>query len=244
MSTEILPSGTDGYDISTTKEYVYGVGETTTIKKTGDVTQIEALYEADIETIQGGDSSISSLTFNSRNGRGETTILYEPAEDDPEAEEDGAQELVAIDVIRPIYTAPYFKSLDYTQVGDVRRTVADGVREVDAGWVDLQKVLFKHLIMGRDTYYETAYIFRKTFKTSSSSALNRSASDINTVVALPALSSAMQNMIDSLPVGEWLKRPTQVRNMSKSGYDVSEEYLWAPIWSVVYGGTFTGEAIV
>jgi hypothetical protein len=57
---------------------------------------------------------------------------------------------------------------------------------------------------------------------------------------LPEMSSRLKNQIDALPTGEWLKKPTQVRYLGKEGTDVSLEYQWAPKWSVIYGGTFTG----
>jgi hypothetical protein len=243
MGNEILPSGAEGWDETTQKEWVSGLGEKIITTKSGDVTQIEAIYEAD--KLAGiDDSLISSVTLNSKAGKATTVMTTTPNEDDPTTAEDGNQELLAIDVIRPLYTAPYFQSLTYTEVGDVRRAKEDGIREVVGGWNALQQKLFKHIIMGRDKYYETAYIFRKTFITSSNATLQRSATNINTVQSLPDLSAGMENLIDSLPTGEWLKRPTQCRYLGKSGYSVSEEYLWAPNWSVVYGGTFDGSAIV
>jgi Tfp pilus assembly protein PilN len=62
----------------------------------------------------------------------------------------------------------------------------------------------------------------------------------NTVTALPRLSNALNKLIDSLPTGEWLKKPTTVQNAGRKGWTVTLTYQWAPQWSIIYGGTFTG----
>lgn len=236
---EKLPVASDGISTKVTKNWVSGRGESVSTVKSGVNSDVSALYEA-AKNAALNNSLISGLDFVDQNGRGTFTMLETPSQLDPAISDKGNQELLAIDVIRPIYASPYFDGLIYSQIAEVRKATESGVTEVVPAWAALQKTLFYHIIMGRTKYYETAYVFRKTFRTSSNTALNRVASNVNTVQPLPALSTPMQNLIDSLPEGEWLKRPVQCRYVGKKGFDVSEEYLWSPKWSVVYGGSFTG----
>jgi hypothetical protein len=152
-----------------------------------------------------------------------------------------------VDVNRSIYLAPYFAALTSYEILAVRKAYEDQ-GEADAGWGALQNQLFGHLVHGQEEYLETAYILRQTFRTNSTRSIRKAASQINQVCKpvnatgpdFPNLSSKMKAQVDALPSGEWLKRPTQVRYIGKDGTDVSLEFQWAPKWSVVYGGTFTG----
>jgi hypothetical protein len=152
-----------------------------------------------------------------------------------------------VDVNRSIYLAPYFSDLTSYEILEVRKVFEDQ-GEADGGWNVLQTHLFGHLVHGQEEYLETAYVLRQTFRTNSTRTITKAASQINQVCKpdnatgpdFPNLSSKLKAQIDSLPDGEWLKRPTQVRYIGKEGTDVAMEFQWAPKWSVVYGGTFTG----
>jgi hypothetical protein len=50
----------------------------------------------------------------------------------------------------------------------------------------------------------------------------------------------MSRLIDDLPKGEWLKKPTVVQSAGNGFFTVRVTYLWAKKWSVVYGGSETG----
>lgn len=239
---EVYPSTAEPRDERVAASYQPGEGEHITTTISGTAADIEALYGLAKVSASNPPSRVTSLTFEKRNGRGtisqvEARVLggwWGSVEG-----RTGKQELLAIDVIRPIWAAPYW-DLGYVQLGEVRRAYEDGVLEVDGDWDLKQKQLFGHLVNGYESYYETAYVFRRTFNASSGRLLAANTSVVNQVAPLPSLSPTLTRLIDALPTGEWLKRPTSVRNLERNGWEVSEEYLWAPKWSVVYGGTFTG----
>jgi len=216
-------------------------GEEKGVEYTGPVSLIEAQYEADL-LLLGTDPNKTQLDY--RESRGRATYRVSNARTiaggfyDPET--GGLQELSAVDVPRSWMWAPYFDEVSTKTKAIIRRAIEDGVDDI-VGIVSGEKAyqLFGHLVRG-DNYYETAYIFRRTFRTNSSATLMLAASNINRVVELPRLNTRLRNLIDSLPIGEWLKRPVTCRFLGAEGWDVSDEYLWAPQWSVVYGGTFTG----
>jgi hypothetical protein len=240
---EILPSTGDPIEVTRTRTATADRGEETITTKRGPVALVEAQYEADLAGL-AFDPDKSQLSFDATgNGRGTYRITNARSLtggiSDPET--GGLQELSSVDVSRPWYTAPYFATLSTEEIALTRRAVEDGIGD-PVGVLSGQKSyqLFGHMVRG-DNYYATAYLFRRTFRTTSGSVLVLAASNINTVQPLPALNSTVGNLIGSLPVGEWLKRPTTCRYLGREGWDVSDEYLWAPQWSVVYGGTFTGE---
>jgi hypothetical protein len=104
----------------------------------------------------------------------------------------------------------------------------------------LEQELFGHLVHGQETYIETAYEFRQTWVVESTKALKLASSNANTVQDLPPLGKTLENLIDSLPSGEWLKKPTTCRSLGKNGWEVTVTYQYAKKWSVIYGGSFTG----
>jgi len=241
---EILPTSSDGLETTTQKTWTQDRGEEIVTRTTGDRASVEAVYEAEKLTAPF-DSDVAGLNFNAERGRGTLTITNAKTLGtavDPTT--GGLQELLGVDVVRPIHMAAYFSDLTAAQVAMARTLVADGASDPVGHFsgpnATLAYQLFGHLVRGYDSYYETAYLFRQTFKTSSGKQVRLAASNQNTVQALPALSQTLLKLIDSLPSGEWLKRPTECRYMGREGWDLSIEYLWAPEWSVVYGGSFTG----
>ena len=249
MATEISPSSSDGIETTTTKAWTPDRGEEITERKSGPVDAIDALYAVD-KTQGGTDSTISSLNNVSDRGRGTYTIIRVPQTSTGDTYpilEYGIQELIAMDVTRDITQSPYFKTLNYREVRAVVAAIRDDQAEADAGWSAKQATLFRHLAFGVTNYLETAFVFRRTRKVSSTNLVKATMVGINTVTAtltagemtgtFPTLAPALLNLILALPDGEWLKRPPQTRFLGRDGWEVAEEWQWAPEWSVMYGGT-------
>jgi hypothetical protein len=189
-----------------------------------------------------GSTDISSIVLDHSAGRAVLTINYDRQDDD--IRRLGVQELYAVDVVRDIKAAPYFAALLDNEAADVQaswdnRLTTDKIKNY-ATWNNLQKALFGHMTHGQESYTETAYEFRQTFQTTSTKVLKASTANPNTVQTLPELTRSLQNLVDAMPTGEWLKKPTTVNYAGRKGWTVSKTYLWAPKWSVIYGGTFTG----
>jgi hypothetical protein len=181
--------------------------------------------------------AVSTTRSNSK-GRGELEVVYRQLVET--ADIDGTQELYGVDVSRDIYSAPYFESLSNAAIIDVRR-VFEAQGTPDDEWSQLQKRLFGHLAHGQEQYTDTYYELRWTVKTTSRQLKKVNVSDVNTVQGLPRLAPVLTNLIDTLPSGEWLYKPVQVVSIGRNGWQVVRTWQWAKTWSVIYGGTFTGE---
>jgi len=239
---EVLPSTGDPIEVTRSRNATADRGEETVTGYYGPVELVEALYESDLLGLPVSQDQ-SQLAFDTA-GKGRANYKITNVRSLSGGVNDtatgGLQELSSVDVIRPWYTAPYFAELTTAEIAKCRRAVEDGITDpvgVLAGLKSYQ--LFGHMVRG-DNYYATAYVFRRTFRTASGKKLALASENINTVVTLPALNATVKNLIATLPSGEWLKRPTSCRYLGREGWDVSDEYLWAPQWSIVYGGTFTG----
>jgi hypothetical protein len=233
---DVLPSTAMGYDQRTEKVEIPNEGITTTVTETGTVAAIEtrlAYYRA--QAMLSGD--VASLMTSTYNGRASLTVAYEREPSD--IRRLGIQELAAFDVIRDIKCAPYFESLTNDEISEVQLNW-DNREGADILWSDLQLKLYGHLSHGQESYIETAYEFRQTFQTTSVRKLRKATSNPNTVRSLPQLTGTLENLIDALPDGEWLKKPTSVTYAGRKGWTVTLVYQWAPKWSVIYGGSFTG----
>jgi hypothetical protein len=233
---DVLPSTAVGYDQRTEKVEIPNEGITTTVTETGTVAAIEtrlAYYRA--QAMLSGD--VASLMTSTYNGRASLTVAYEREPSD--IRRLGIQELAAFDVIRDIKCAPYFESLTNDEISEVQLNW-DNREGADILWSDLQLKLYGHLSHGQESYIETAYEFRQTFQTTSVRKLRKATSNPNTVRSLPQLTGTLENLIDALPDGEWLKKPTSVTYAGRKGWTVTLVYQWAPKWSVIYGGSFTG----
>lgn len=189
------------------------------------------------------NTNIEDVTHDdAERGRSSITISFSPqvsSFDLGQSEEYGIQELRAYDLEKDIRLAPYFAALTSAQLDAVALRWEEH-NGIVAAWGDLQKALYGHLTHGQESYIETVYEFTQSFRTNAQKALNKAASNPNTVQPLPTLSPVMQKLIDSLPAGEWLKKPTQVSYAGTHGFVVTQTYQWAAKWSVIYGGTFTG----
>lgn len=233
---ELLPTNAAGYDQRTEKVEIPNEGITTTVTETGTVAAIEtrlAYYRA--QAMLSGD--VASLMTSTYNGRASLTVTYEREPSD--IRRLGIQELAAFDVIRDIRCAPYFASLTNAEVSEVQLSW-DNRDGGDIVWSPLQSKLYGHLAHGQESYIETAYEFRQTFQTTSVRKIRKAASNPNTVQDLPVLTETLQNLVDAMPTGEWLKKPTSVTYAGRKGWTVTLVYQWAPKWSIIYGGTFTG----
>lgn len=234
---EILPAGKDGTELEEAYEFTVERGERYTATYTGTAAELKDTYDQTVPQVSDGSTSIRSVTYRASQGRGTVVIA---SEDDPTTG-NGVQELLGIDVIMPIYRAPYFESLTTETIAEIKIRFDEGISDITPYYSGTkEKQLFGHLVMGQTSYYETAYVLRRTYNTSNAAAVKLVANDQNTVVELPELAFSIQSLVNTLPSGEWLKRPVQCRYAARSGWVVSDEYQWAPKWSVVYGGTYTG----
>lgn len=234
---EVLPTSAAAYDVAIEKVIMPNESETETITETGTVAAIAtrlAYYKA---AAVGLTSDIASIAYRSANGRAAITVAYDRVDDD--IRRLGVQEFYAVDVVRDIKAAPYFASLTNAQTSAVQSNWDARLGPVTE-WTDLQKSLYGHMAHGQESYIETAYEFRQTYQTTSNKKIKAATSNPNTVQDLPALTRTLENLVDAVPAGEWLKKPTTVQYAGRKGWTVSLTYQWAPKWSVIYGGTFTG----
>jgi hypothetical protein len=243
MSREILPSTGDalhGVDWRVQTAIIPGEREKTTRTETGPQDLIAARL-AYWRLWSDTNTNIASMTHEEGDrGRASLVIAFEPAistSDIQQNETYGVQELRAFDVVKDIRCANYFAALTVAQCEAVYKVWEEHGAIVGA-WVAKQKALFGHLAHGQESFLETCYEFSQTFQTTSKKALKKSASNPNTVQALPALSPTMQNLVDSLPSGEWLKKPPQAQYLGRGRWQVDQSWHWAPKWSKIYGGTW------
>jgi hypothetical protein len=197
-----------------------------------------------------GANNVGSMELRTSRGRGTLRVNFNRVWEEVDVQDQAVQELNSFDVVRPIECAPYFRMMTLDLMASVRRAHEDQltpaelavVAEADS-WGEAGGLPYKllgHLRLGQDSYVETAYEFSKTWRTTSTATLRIASSNPNTVQDLPALSGVMARLIDALPDGEWLKKPTTVQSVGGGFFSVRVSYLWAPKWSVIYGGTETG----
>lgn len=244
----ISPSGSDPLELTTTRTTRIGTGRVTVEQYSGPKTELEAKEAAMIAG--AGLSGISELVLQHARGRGTLTCNYERIATDISPANEAVQELYGMDLVQDVLNAPYWKahSLTNTDIAKIRYVVEHRlISGVDAkyailtaGWGTYHWQLYGHMINGQDSYMNTMYEFRETYRVVGSRALKKASSNPNTVVSLPALGSTITNLIDSLPTGEWLKKPTNVISAGKGYWDVKTCYQLLAKWSVIYGGTFTG----
>ncbi len=190
--------------------------------------------------LPGRTFEVVSSSRREARGRGALDVTYRQIL--TTAGTEGTQELYGVDVGRDIYSAPYFESMTNAQLMAVRTAFESQDADlIDPGWSTLQKRLFGHLAHGQEQYIETYYELRWTIKATSRRLLNIDVATVNTVQALPTLADAMTKLIGTLPAGEWLYKPVQVASIGRNGWQVVRTWQWAKKWSVIYGGTFTGE---
>lgn len=232
---EVLPSAAAAYDHRVSELEIPDEGKSKVVTETGTIEALavrRAYFR--LEALNG---EISSIAYEEFAGRASLTVNYERESDD--ISNYGIQEFAAVDVLRDIKCAQYFAGLTNAQAAEVQR-YWDSRLDPDAAWSDLQKSLYGHMAHGQESYIETAYEFRQTFQTTSAKRIKAASSKPNKVTDLPGISPSLSKLIDGVPDGEWLQKPTTVQYAGRKGWTVTLTYHWAPKWSIIYGGTFTG----
>ena len=242
----ILPINTSSLDAKTIVSWTPTGGESQSYTTTGTAAEIAATYNlmrAGVWNPLGGRIASAQKEITA-NGRGSLSLTYETARSVlNDVDDDGQQELIAVDFVRDIKTAPYFESMTPAQKVAVQAQWEERLPEISS-WTALQKKLYNHMASGMETWTDTRYELRRSFVTTSQRTLKFSTANPNRVVAkLPRMSATLSKLIDGLPEGEWLKAPTTVTYAGKFGWHVQECYIWAWKWSVIYGGSWTGDAI-
>ena len=244
---EFAPSIEDGISVEESEVTIPGVSVTKTRVESGPTTSIETNAAA---FLAANDSTIASVSTRTGNGRGSLTVEYTRNTIllDELGEQEEVQELISVDSIRDLRQAPYFAitaptvnlyAMTNSEILEVD-TAIDNREAATTSWNNGQKVYYGHRARGFDTYLETVYEFRNSKQVTSQKILNASVDNPNTKQDLPQLSSTMKRLINSLPTGEWLKKPTSIISSGDRGWTVSQVYQWAPELSVIYGGSFTG----
>jgi len=233
---------------SYTKSWLYGVGERTEQQWNGDRASIETKYDAlkTLSAIPG--QNVSELNLSTSNGRATLIARFGRSDTVTGSEITIVEELYAVDVLVDIRRAPYWDAMSDDEMAVVNQAFDNQWTEdeIDANaeipwttsWTDLMKNLRYHLVHGVDTYFETAFVLRRSSHGVRTSQIKASFTDINDVVTAPTFSTQMNDLVESLPSGEWLKKPPEVEHLGRGRWRVSEEYHWAEKWSVVYGGTW------
>ena len=248
-----------------TKEWIYGMGESVSKEWRGRQDDIDDRYE-EYKTLGEAGEGIAQLTYKNTEGKG--TLMMRLARQGnllPGYAEDITviEELYAVDIIKDIWCAPYFSEtvnapkglpLDVDEIGWVKTVVEnhwESSIEIDAhakniaarqwaNWNTGMKELRWHLDVGATSYFETGFILRRSMYGVRTSEIKASFTGINAVGADPEFQSAMDNLIESLPAGEWLYKPPQADHMGAGRWRITQEWHWADKWSIVYGGTWNG----
>ena len=238
-----------------TKEWSQGIGETAVHEWKGEREEIAAEYAAQKALAQAG-GNIAQLTYRSADGRATLVARFGRSEGGVQGYPDDVavvEELYAVDVVKDIREAPYFctggtAALTDDQVNVVTRAVDERWTEAEitpysktawASWSAGQKELRYHLSHGGESYWETAYILRRSLYGVKTSEIKASFAGINRVTtADPELTTQMDQLILSLPAGEWLYRPPEAEHLGRGRWRITQEWTWAEKWSKVYGGTW------
>jgi hypothetical protein len=241
-----------------TVEWTAGIGETETQEwPVGTPTEVRAKYEA-LKAEGEAGNNLAGLTLRQAQGRTSLVARFGRTGSAAEQGEDVAivEELYAVDVIKDISEAPYFADLTAEQVTWIRHCVENNFTSTEitaeaakdnipaglgwASWSDLMKNLRYHMVHGVESYYETAFVLRRSLYGVRTSAIKASFTGINTVVTAPTFVSQMDKLIAALPSGEWLYKPPQAEHLGRGKWRITREWQWANKWSIVYGGTWNG----
>lgn len=264
LGTQTLPTNAP----AVTKEFTPGVGEVEVRTWRGERTDIDTKYtELKGGAAVGGDieGNITALSSGLDEGRSRLMLRIERS---LEVNAYGpntklVEELYAMNVIKDIRTAPYFTAggagaivdddlawvtecidekyneAEITTVGD-----AKGKKNF-AAWSAGMKELRHHMLSGVESYFETAFILRRSLFGVITSAVKASFTGINFIADgavdhqdTPVFQSAMDALIESLPEGEWLYKPPQAEHTGKGKWRITLEWHYAVKWSIVYGGSF------
>ena len=246
---EKLPAAASGVEETLTRKTTPQFGTQTVREFTGPTAELEVIEAAYLPGT-GTFGNVSEMELRVSRGRGSLRVNFERVWEQVDTSDQSVQELASFDIVRDIYTAPYFRTLSLAVLSSVRKAFDNQLTAAEItvvasadSWGAAGSLAYKllgHLRLGMDTYVSTAYEFSKTWRTTSTKELKVASSNPNTVVSLPTLSGVMLKLVDALPTGEWLKKPTTVTSAGGGWFNVRVSYLWAPKWSIIYGGTETG----
>jgi hypothetical protein len=251
------------------KDWILGQGESETREwpNWSDKSQIEAKYEA-LKGDAGVGSNITRLTYKGVNGRRSLVARFSAVGGDDTGDSPDIrtiEELYAVDIIKDIREAPYFAvtvdgakglplsddNMSFVAVCAENKWTEDEIDAYDAdnpdlpasmdyaNWSTGMKELRYHMIHGVDSYFETAFVLRRSRSGVRTALIQATFTGINEVASPdPTFKTDMDQLVQSLPAGEWLYKPPQVEYMEKGKWRVDQEWHWATKWSIVYGGTW------
>lgn len=228
------PEGTAlGYNIG--EEWTKETGGVQTQVIDGEQSEVYARYLLEkAAAATYSDARLASIRYEPNNGRARLVKAFV-------REDNVIEELYEVDVIKDIRCAPDFVAQlsdeECAEVSYFFENLTSPVH-VPEGWGDYQRLLFKHLIHGADSYKETAFELRiAKYVSLATSAPVADLTHINEVVELPSLSANMQRLVATLPTGEWLQGAMQCEHLGKGRWRIDNLLQWAKKWSVIYGGT-------
>ncbi len=222
---------------STTREWVRGVGETTTRAWRGEESAVSAKFNQLKTSLK-----CASAKQETNEGRSRVIATFIRNEDTDGVSE--VEELLSVDVVRHISAAVLFRDLTDDEVAAVLDATENRLADADIegydDWSVNQKELRWQMLHGQESYFETAFVLRVKKQGVRSSALRGIFTNINTVVSVPKLSAGMKELVGTLPAGEWLYKPPQVQYVQRGVWSVESEWHWSAKWSIIYGGTMKG----
>jgi hypothetical protein len=229
MAAIAHPTGAVKWEFAENRSWSPDSGELLTREYRGEASAVLTEYYGE-KTAAGLNTGPAQVEYSAARGRAVCVARFAPSAKTTE-------EIYAVDMVQDIRTHTYFSTMTNAQMVVVQER-ADKYRDADSGWTDLQKQLHYHLVHGTVSYYETNFILRRSTTSARTQEVRASFTGINTVVTPPTLSAGMSQLLDTLPSGEWLKKPPQAQYLGRGRWQVDQSWHWAPKWSKIYGGTW------
>lgn len=265
MNTDYDPAATipaipDEIEQGLVRSWSREEGQTLNTEYKGKYSVLESVYDAYVQLALDGAPDIASLDLRVINGRASLTVRRADQQYGEPGEGTkfnvGVDQLYPIDITKDVAAAPRYNDLEATMIVAVKKSITEGedIESAQLTWnetvdptvpeLNMMNELYKRYAHGENTYLETAYIFRRTYITSSQLRAITLLGTVNTVITQAALLAVLNDqvsaIIEELPAGEWLVRTPEVEFIGKGKYHISEEYQWAEQWSDLYtGGTLT-----
>jgi hypothetical protein len=245
-----------------TLDYAPGVGESQSQEWSGEYTECLGKYNGLVAQSKLGGypgNNIRSVQLRSDQGRARVVAQFARKADlSISGVPDDVvivKELYAVDIVRDVTASAYFVTGGGAAVSDdeaviVRKCVQRGWAEseiivpnvpaayVFTSWSAAMKEVRYHLAHGQESYYETAFILRRSKTGIQTSQIKEAFTNINAVVTAPTFATDMDKLILALPAGEWLYKPPQAEYIGEGKWRVTQEWHWAAKWSKMYGGTW------
>lgn len=242
MSPTQHPTQTDAEYQGLSVDWSRDLGRNVSWKYRGTSDQVEAKAAAIASTWALLGRQVSNVKYSTANGRGELEASFTRGDGvvaGGNPENGVVEELYGVDVIKDVRTAPAFESIGAYAL-NVVYSAWEGSLDEDSAWTDTQKLLYRMLSHGQESYIETAFVYRRTYFKATSDNLQLSFDGINRVDAdFSGLTSRMKKLIKALPTGEWMKKPPQTEYVSGGVFRLAQDWMWAEKWSNLYGGTLT-----